>query len=219
MLPYDMNDRFHLPVLAVALALAVGVTGCATRDADSAEMTIRGFNTCSAGSPQKLLGKDETVFACSIRDGRFRFRFDVVDADVCVATKVKHPLDLADGDRVEVYFVPDAKMEKGYRCAEIDASGRVLSYSVDEKKKFDWFWKFATLEIEAKRTADGYMVAGSVSVDELKSFGIDPASFHLGVFRAEMSAPGKTAKWCSVAPLVLPAHFHQSAMLFPFGNR
>lgn len=201
---------------AVSLAFAVGLTGCATREADSADMTIHGFHTCAAAKPQPLLGKDGTVFTCGIRDGRFHFRFDVVDADVCVATNVKHPLDLADGDRVEVYFVPDAKMERGYRCAEIDASGRVLSYSVDEKKKFDWFWKFATLESEAKRTADGYMVAGSVSVDELKSFGVDPAAFYLGVFRAEMSAPGKTAKWCSAAPLVLPAHFHQPAMLFPF---
>lgn len=195
---------------------AVWLAGCATREADSAEVTIRGFNTCTAAKPQQLLGKDGTVFTCGIRDGRFRFRFEVVDSDVCVATKVKHPLDLAGGDRVEVYFVPDAKMEKGYRCAEIDASGRVLSYSVDEKKNFDWFWKFATLESVAERTADGYTVAGSVSVDELKSFGIDPSSFYLGVFRAEMSAPDKTAKWCSAVPLVLPAHFHQPAMLFPF---
>ena len=150
-----MNERFSLPVLAISLTFAVGLTGCATREADSADMTIRGFHTCAAAKPQPLLGKDGTVFTCGIRDGRFHFRFDVVDADVCVATKVKHPLDLAGGDRVEVYFVPDAKMEKGYRCAEIDASGRVLSYSVDEKKKFDWFWKFATLESEAKRTSDG----------------------------------------------------------------
>ena len=203
-------------LVVASMALAVGLAGCATREENSAEVTIRGFHTCAAAKPQTLLGKDGTVFTCGIRDGRFHFRFEVVDADVCVATTVKHPLDLANGDRVEVYFVPDAKMEKGYRCAEIDASGRVLSYAVDEKKKFDWFWKFSTLESEAKRTSDGYTVEGSVSIDELKSFGVDPASFYLGVFRAEMSAPGKTAKWCSAAPLVLPAHFHQPAMLFPF---
>lgn len=211
-----MNTRYSLSVLAISVTLAAALSGCMTRGYDTPEMTIRGFHACTAAKPQTLLGKDGTVFTYGIRDGRFHFRFDVVDGDVCIAEKVKHPLDLAGGDRVEVYFVPDAKMEKGYRCAEIDASGRVLSYSVDEKKKFDWFWKFATLESEAKRTADGYVVAGSVSVDELKSFGVDPATFYLGVFRAEMSAPGKTAKWCSAAPLVLPAHFHQPAMLFPF---
>ena len=188
---------------------------CAPQAETNGWRTIRGFHTSTADAPQKPLGKDETVFAYGIRDGRFDFRFDVKDADVCVATTVKHPLDIANGDRVEVYFVPDAKMEKGYRCAEIDASGRVLSYSVSAKKDYDWFWKFQTLKCEAKRTADGYTVSGSVSVDELKSFGINPASFHLGVFRADMSAPGKVAKWCSAAPLLLPANFHQPAMLFP----
>ena len=198
-------------------ALAAALSGCVSDGDGDAGWVINGLNTCTAAKPQRLTGKDGTVFTCGVRsDGRFHFRFDVKDDAVCVAKTVKHPLDIANGDRVEVYFVPDAEMKAGYRCAEIDAEGTVLSYSVDEKKKFDWFWKFATLESEAKLTADGYTVAGSVSVDELKSFGIDPASFYLGVFRAEMSAPDKTAKWCSAAPLVLPAHFHQPAMLFPF---
>jgi len=192
---------------------------CVCRPSDDSELTIRGFDHCTAQKPQQLLGKDKTVFVCSIRDGRFHFRFDVKDEAVCVAETVKHPLDLANGDRVEVYFVPDAEMKKGYRCAEIDASGRVLSYSVDEKKHFDWHWKFATLESESGKTSDGYFVRGSVAVSELESFGVNPKAFHLGVFRADMSAPGKNLHWCSAAPLRLPAHFHQPAMLFPYPAR
>ena len=204
--------KFQRNILATAvLAGCVGVGKNA-----STELVIDGFYTCTSGKDQVATGKDETVFRCSIRDGGFVFRFDVVDADVCVADAVKHPLDLANGDRVELYFVPDRGMKGGYRCAEIDASGRILSYAVDEQKHYDWFWKFKTLEAKARRTANGYSVEGRVAVDELVSFGIDPNAFFLGVFRADMSAPGKVGRWCSAAPIILPAKFHQPAMLFPF---
>lgn len=210
-----MTGIRHALVLAAAL-----LGGCAVlsggKDAAVGVMSAHGFNACTGAQPQAMLGKDGTFFSCGFRGKRFHFEFDVADTNVCVASEIKHPLDIAAGDRVEIYFVPDAAMACGYRCAEIDAAGRVLSYSVDEAKKFDWFWKFSTLKSKARRTAAGYRVEGSVAVDELVSFGIDPASFFLGVFRADMSAPGKVAAWCSLAPMLLPAHFHQPAMLLPF---
>ena len=206
-----------MKALIPIVGLAAVLSGCVSDGDGDAGWIINGLNTCTAAKPQRLTGKDGTVFTCGVRpDGRFHFRFDVKDDAVCVAKTVKHPLDIANGDRVEVYFVPDAEMKAGYRCAEIDAEGTVLSYSVDEKKKFDWFWKFETLESKATRTDGGYAVEGSVAVRELESFGVNPRDFYLGVFRADMSEPGKVATWCSGAPMLLPAHFHQPAMLMHY---
>lgn len=210
----NSEKMMKLQWIVLATAMLAGCVGVGKHV--STELVIDGFYTCTTGKDQVAAGKDETVFRCSIRNGEFVFRFDVVDSDVCVAEVVKHPLDIANGDRVELYFVPDRGMTDGYRCAEIDASGRILSYSVDEKKNYDWFWKFKTLQSQARHTANGYSVEGSFAVDELVSFGIDPNDFFLGVFRAEMSAPGKVSRWCSAVPIVLPAKFHQPAMIFPF---
>ena len=210
------NSENMMKIQRTILATAV-LAGCVgVGEHASTELVIDGFHTCTTGKDPVATGKDETVFRCSIRDGEFVFRFDVVDSDVCVAEVVKHPLDLANGDRVELYFVPDRGMTGGYRCAEIDASGRILSYAVDEQKNYDWFWKFNTLKSTARRTANGYSVEGRVAVDELVSFGIDPNGFFLGVFRADMSAPGTVSRWCSAVPIVLPAKFHQPAMICPF---
>lgn len=202
---------------AVACTLAAALSGCITASWPAGSLSIDGFHTCTSGKDQQQTGLDRTKYRCALAGEELRFRFDVVDADVCTvpAEEIKHPLDIAGGDRVEVYFVPDAEMKKPYHCVEIDADGRVLSYFVDEKKHFDWFWKFATLKVKTGRTKEGYFVEGSVSRAELESFGIDLRSFHMGVFRAEMSAPGKVGRWCSAAPIRLPAHFHQPAMMFP----
>ncbi len=203
----------------VWVAAAMLVAGCAGERTlwDGATFAVDGFATATPGKDARVGEKDGTLFRCLEKDGEFLFRFDVKDPDVAVATEVKHPLDIANGDRVEVYFVPDAQMAKGYRCAEIDADGRVLSYSVDaERKNYDWFWKFATLKTCARRTADGYVVEGRVSLAELRSFGVDPSDFYLGVFRAQMRAPGAVSLWCSAAPAVVPAQFHQPAMLLRY---
>lgn len=204
-----MNTKTVCCILSAA-ALACG---CAT-SAPSGARSIHGFH-------KHVGGLDDTDFRCRVDKGRFFFSFDVKDEHVSPATEIKHPLDIANGDRVEVYFVPDKDMKTGYRCAEIDCDGRVLSYSVspvkpDGSKDYDWFWKFKTLKTDAKRTPRGYRVDGSVEVAELETFGVDAADFHLGVFRADLSKPGKLAAWCSAVEPKGPPNFHQPAMLFRF---
>ncbi len=202
-----MNTKLIAGIFSAATILC----GCAS-SAPSSVRAIEGFYKHTGG-------KDATLFKCGVDGGKFFFTFDVTDEHVCGAPEIKHPLDIANGDRVEVYFVPDKDMKNGYRCAEIDCTGRVLSYNVspakaDGSKDYDWFWKFKTLKTDVKRTPQGYRVGGTVDVAEIESFGVNVHDFYLGVFRADLSAPCKLAAWCSAVEPKGPPNFHQPAMMF-----
>ena len=162
-------------------------------------------------------GRDGTEFSCGIRDGRFRFSFRVLDSTVHAVETVAYKRDLERGDRVEVFFSPTADMSKRYYCAEIDPRGRVLDYSIVYPRKFDYTWSFRTLEKTCTLTPDGYAVEGSVSVEELKSFGIDPKRFWIGVFRADYDQDEQLVDWHSKVPHGPgDADFHRPCMLFEF---
>lgn len=162
-------------------------------------------------------GRDGTEFTCGIRDGRFGFRFRVLDSTVQAVETVTYKRDLERGDRVEVFFSPTADMSKRYYCAEIDPRGRVLDYSICYPRQFDYTWSFRTLEKKAMLTPDGYVVEGSVAVEELQSFGIDPKRFWIGVFRADYDTDEELVDWHSKVPHGPgEADFHRPCMLFEF---
>lgn len=195
----EMTGRKLIRVVAVTLV----VTALA-----AASALAGGFHS-SAG------GIDATDFVWEEREGRFLFRFEVVDATVHAVSDVKTKRDLERGDRVELFFSPTQGMDKWYYCAEIDPRGRVLDYRATYHRRFDYAWSFKTLECRAVRTEKGYRVEGSVALDELRSLGLDISDFWLGAFRADYDSEERLVAWFSLLP---PGpgepDFHRPCMLF-----
>lgn len=175
---------------------------------------LNGFDTT-------LGGKDATFFTCGLTDDAFVFRFEVKDATVCASPTFETKRVIDYTDRVELFFSPTPELKGAYYCAEIDPLGRIMDYQGRMYRKLDFGWRFKTMRTRAVRTADGYIVAGSVARQELTGLGIDPTHFGLGVFRADFDQRNQLVAWCSAAPMPDRAKpdFHQPVMFFDFATR
>ena len=170
---------------------------------------------------------DETLFRCYLTDSLFVFRFDVMDSTLALTPDFKSERDVEPEDRVEIFFSHPGELDT-YVGAEMDPAGRVLDYKCAFYRKFDYDWNFRTLDYRHEIRPDGYSVAGSVTLDELSGFGVDPArGFQMGVFRADYRPDGEV-NWFSLKSTDdKEADFHQPKVFFkarrdtdaPFGMR
>ena len=162
---------------------------------------------------------DETGFALW-RDGAdWAFRFEVKDETLRARPTLGCERDMEDGDRVELYFSPDAGLKGWYYGIEIDPYGHVLDYRVTYPRHFDYAWSFPSLRAKATIREDGYAVEGRIADAALRELGINPSDCALGVFRADGRAGSDDFNWYSAVPFCAgEPDFHQPKMFMRIGK-
>lgn len=156
-----------------------------------------------------------TAFFAQVSRQHLYFAFQVQDQDIVVTAFHQEP-DVADGDRVELFFAANKDL-KDYYCLEISPDGRVLDYRASFYRQFDDTWDFTGLQVAASRTPSGYVVEGRIPLAELKRLGLlkspeKGACFFLGLYRAAYSRAGSDkpqVNWISwVQPNTAEPDFH-----------
>ena len=155
----------------------------------------------------------QTEFRALIDATHLYFAFRVEDSDIVIVIDIDDGDDeeaVARGDRVELFFAPDASLDD-YVCFEIDPTGRVLDYRAAYYREFDFEWDLPGLVVAAVLTETGYVVEGSIPRAALP---IVPENGRIltGMFRAEFShRDGATPReeWISwVTPSSVEPDFH-----------
>jgi hypothetical protein len=132
-----------------------------------------------------------TEFYAKVDGQYFNFAYRVIDKDI-VLTDFRKESDVAQGDRVEIFFAKSRDLAE-YYCLEIDPNANVLDYKASFYRNFDDTWDFQGLLVAAKINKDGYVVEGRIPIEELKSLGMfdtreKGSCFLMGLYRAEYSA-------------------------------
>ena len=128
--------------------------------------------------------------------------------------EIKEEMDVAYGDRVEVFFSPYPQLGAKYFCTEIDPEGRCLDYSCVFEKKMDYDWSFSTQKIYSRIYDNGYTVITSFDKSEIDAL-IGEAPQYIGLFRADYHN-GLPINWYSVAiPDSSYPDFHIPSAFFP----
>lgn len=126
-----------------------------------------------------------------IADANFLyFFFESYDSMLVVNEKFGSERSVEKGDRVELFFSEDKDMRK-YYCFEIDPKARVLAYSAEYYRKFDFKWDPPVgFEVSSQLTKEGYTVEGAIPINFIKMLALDN-QIYLGAYRAEFSLDGK----------------------------
>lgn len=150
---------------------------------------------------------DETVFKALHNSDFYYFCFNVSDDDVIIHD-FKEELTVSQEDRVELFFSRTTDL-KHYFCIEMDPAGKILDYSARYHRIFDESWNFSQIRIAAKNSPSGYVVEGSIPLDELRKMGISNSLF-MGIFRADYrSSRTDDVVWHSwIKPDSKTADFH-----------
>ena len=157
---------------------------------------------------------DNTTVRIIKSDDRLFFRFDVEDTSFVYSKEIKEEMDVAYGDRVEVFFSPYPQLGAKYFCTEIDPEGRCLDYSCVFEKKMDYDWSFSTQKIYSRIYDNGYTVITSFDKSETDAL-IGEAPQYIGLFRADYHN-GLPINWYSVAiPDSSYPDFHIPSAFFP----
>jgi len=163
--------------------------------------------------------------------GKTRFRA-VADRDTLYfcfeaadSTPITQPftreLDVADGDRVEIFLSPDSTMAS-YYCFELGPTGDNLDYHGQFYRNFDDRWNLEGLRTATRQTPSGYVVEGVIPMAFLKK--LSPGNegyltFYMGLYRAEYRKPfteENPVQWiCWVDPQTPEPDFHVPASLRP----
>lgn len=133
-----------------------------------------------------------TLFRALYDEDWLYLRYDVKDREILVSTDRDHKLDVADSDRIEIFFRTDEDLER-YYCLELDPLGRVLDYRASFYRDFDytWRWPQEELSVRAEVHEDGYLVEAKVSLKSLVDLGIlKDGNLNAGIFRGDCQRLG-----------------------------
>ena len=141
-----------------------------------------------------------------------RFRFEVEDDDL-VLDETGEPHAAALGsDRVELFFATSADLSTPYYGAEMEPRGSVYDYKALYHRQFDDSWKFDGLTFAGEILEGGYLLEGSIPLEELRELGcLKGNEMIAGVYRAEFSngPAGVVQNWISwIDPQVEIPDFH-----------
>ena len=126
-----------------------------------------------------------TKFKATFDDRNLYMVFYAIDSSLVIEDTISKELDIAQEDRVEVYFSQKESL-KEYYCFEIDPMGRILDYRAKFYRKFNDKWDAKSLKVESAITEYGYNVMLLVPLEEVEKMGIDVSrSFSFGIFRAD----------------------------------
>lgn len=141
--------------------------------------------------PWRAMEPPATVFRALADCERFYFAFEASDTSVVVRESVESENQLDQEDRVELFLACDVRLSN-YYCVEIDPIGRVHDYQASYYRKFDSEWNCESLKVAAQRIDGGYIVEGSIQLEELQGLGVvkrhDVKAMIVGVYRAEFTA-------------------------------
>lgn len=206
------KNRFS--ILVAAALMIVSSTACRNQSQENAFVIggVSGIDMLHA--PWDGL-EDETRFRCFADDERFYFYYEVADSTLTLMNPYEGERTVDFEDRVEIFFSKDSVMTN-YFCAEIDPLGRRMDYASSYRLPLDYDWDFATMRQAGQLTDEGYVVAGSVSICELKKYGVDlREGFYLGVFRADFHEDGSVNWYSAVKTDDETPYFHKPNVLFP----
>ena len=151
------------------------------------------------------------------------FSFYAEDQNIVLTPNFETELSIAEEDRVEIFFasspidqpVPSPKTENYlplYYGVEVDALGRVLDFSAQYYRKFNFDWDMPGLAVSAVKKERSYQMEISIPMLTLESLGlIDNGQLRVGVFRGEFTktSEGVTSKWISwINPKTEQPDFH-----------
>jgi hypothetical protein len=125
-------------------------------------------------------------------------QFQVIDHDPKVFVGTDSKKDVILGDRVEIFFRKDEKMDT-YYCLEVDCLGRVYDYRAHWYRIFepDWSWPAGQLKVDARKTQSGYTVALTIGLKSLEEMGLLKADeLQVGLFRGKCVSRDNM-KWIS----------------------
>ena len=129
-----------------------------------------------------------TQFKALYSDTHFYFLYWAADTEIIQKEKGSKEMDIAQLDRVELFF--KGKTDKApYYALELDALGGILDTEANFYKKIDldWTWPAEHLVVKAQRDRKGYWVEGSISFASLRNLGLynDDGILRTGLYRAE----------------------------------
>lgn len=151
---------------------------------------------------------------------RFGFHFDVTDHDIVIGEGDSPGSRALESDRVELFWARDGHLDP-YWGFEMNPNGDVLAYEGRYHRQMNWDWQCPDWQVVAELRPDGYRVAGSVSIEVLREWGVwretsqGGGETMTGVYRGEFSrGPGLTVRrdWISwVHPETEIPDFHVPA--------
>ncbi|MDR2423193.1 MAG: carbohydrate-binding family 9-like protein [Prevotellaceae bacterium] len=119
------------------------------------------------------------------------FLYEVNDTDIVCIPNIDNELDIAKGDRVELFFSKDSLMQE-YYCFEVDAEGRTLAYSCSNYRKYKYDWDeppsyaAAATRVVPHSLNQGYTVEIAVPKTFLSGL-MHNNTLYFGAYRAEYS--------------------------------
>ena len=128
-----------------------------------------------------------TEFMALYDSDNLYLRYVVSDRNILTFRHTDEKMEVVYGDRVEVFFTSDAKLNE-YYCLEIDPNGRVLDYSAAHYRKFDrsWSWPIEQLSVQTNMSENGYIVDVTINLESLRHLGlISKNRLRAGIFRAD----------------------------------
>ncbi len=159
----------------------------------------------------------ETSFKALYDTNYLYVQFVVKDSNIHIYYKDGNKREVAESDRVELFFRRDKDLEP-YYCLEIDPNGKVLDYRAMYYRKFEdaWSWPKGHLFVKTDVKTDGYCVEVKISLESLKRLGLlSENKIQTGIFRGDCIALPKgnnkesTIKWISwIDPKTKSPDFH-----------
>lgn len=141
----------------------------------------------------------------------FFFKFEVIDPDLNALVVDNEQMEVAESDRVELFFCKDENLAP-YYCLEMDYLGRLLCNSAKYHRQMDYDWNWPSgLHFESKQTTNGFSVEGSISKNSLLQLGLlSNNELRVGIFRGEYSSQaGQNVRWISwIDPQTPDPDFH-----------
>jgi hypothetical protein len=178
---------------------------------------LRDFNY-----PWETSKPPDLVFKAIHNNKWLHCRFEVIDDDVRVFVNNNSKEDVLLGDRVEIFFRKDEKMDP-YYCLEIDCLGRIYDYRARWHRKFEpaWSWPAGELKIEAHKTDSGYEVIAAISLRSLRELDLQNSNIlQVGLFRGKCISHGnmKWISWVKPASEVPDFHIPSAFGILRLGN-
>ena len=160
---------------------------------------------------------EETIFKALYDDNYLFLKYEVKDSNILISNVHNSKMDVAQSDRVEIFFRKDETL-KEYYCLEIDPKGKVLDYKASYYRKFDenWSWPKGHLFVTGENIKGGYKVEVSISLKSLKDLGLlKNDEIESGIYRGNcIELPSKEnidgkIKWISwINPMTDMPDFH-----------
>ncbi|MBD0833330.1 sugar-binding protein [Aestuariibaculum sediminum] len=113
--------------------------------------------------------------------------FKVFDEAVYLDLKGDNWQNIANSDRVELFFRKDENLSP-YYCLEIDPSPRVLDFIAYPNRNFDYSWRWPDKHLLVKSNIEQayFAVEKAISLESLKQLGLlKSGKLEVGVYRAK----------------------------------